>query len=108
MRDVNIGIVGCGGIANGKHMPALSKLKNVHLVAFCDLIERAIEAAKKYGAEGARVYTDYQEMLKKEAGTIEIVHVLTPNKSHSPITCAALEAGYHVMCGSPWPRTCRR
>ena len=37
-----VGIVGCGGIANGKHMPALKKLENVQMVAFCDIIlERA-------------------------------------------------------------------
>lgn len=41
-RNVKVGIIGCGGIANGKHMPSLEKLKNVELVAFCDvLIERA-------------------------------------------------------------------
>jgi|GEM_PF-2483545 len=26
-RKVRIGIIGCGGIANGKHMPALKKSK---------------------------------------------------------------------------------
>ena len=25
LRTVRVGIVGCGGIANGKHMPALKK-----------------------------------------------------------------------------------
>lgn len=102
MRDVNLAIIGCGGIANGKHMPALKKLENVHMVAFCDIVkERAVKAAKEYGTPDARVYTDYRELITKEAGTVEIVHVLTPNKSHSPITCAALEGGYHVMCEKP-------
>ena len=41
-RTVKVGIIGCGGIANGKHMPSLSKQKNGELAAFCDgLIERA-------------------------------------------------------------------
>ena len=54
-RIVKIGIIGCGGIANGKHMPALSRLKDVQMVAFCDIIEeRAQKAAKEYGVEGAR------------------------------------------------------
>lgn len=26
-RKVRIGIIGCGGIANGKHMPALKKIE---------------------------------------------------------------------------------
>lgn len=25
-KIINIGIIGCGGIANGKHMPSLAKL----------------------------------------------------------------------------------
>jgi len=90
MRDVTVGIIGCGGIANGKHMPSLKKLSNVKMVAFCDVVkEKAEKAAQKYGEEGARVYTDYKEMLEKE--NLEVVHVCTPNKSHSPITVAALE-----------------
>ena len=99
-RIVKIGIIGCGGIANGKHLPSLHKLKNVQLVAFCDLIvERAEKAAKQYGVPDAKVYTDYKELLKDES--IEVVHVLTPNRSHSFITVDALEAGKHVMCEKP-------
>ncbi len=99
-RIVKIGIIGCGGIANGKHLPSLHKLKNVELVAFCDLIpERAEKAAKQYGVPDAKVYTDYKELLKDES--IEVVHVLTPNRSHSFITVDALEAGKHVMCEKP-------
>ena len=50
MKKFRVGIIGCGGIANGKHMPTLSKMKDVEIVAFCDIIpERAEAAAKKYG-----------------------------------------------------------
>jgi predicted dehydrogenase len=102
MRNIKVGVIGCGGIANGKHMPALKKLGNVEIIAFCDIIkERAQKAANEYGADGARVYTDYTEMLKKENPEMEAVHVLTPNSSHSPITIAALESGRHVMCEKP-------
>ena len=99
-RTVTVGIIGCGGIANGKHMPSLSKLPNVRMVAFCDIIpERAEKAAKDYGAEGAKVYTDYRELLKDES--IEVVHVLTPNREHAQLTIDALYAGKHVMCEKP-------
>ena len=101
MRKVNVGIIGCGGIANGKHMPALSRLGNVEMTAFCDILpEKAQDAADKFGVPGARVYKDYRELLAKEKD-IEIIHVLTPNRSHSPITVAALDAGKHVMCEKP-------
>ena len=103
-KKLKIAIVGCGGIANGKHMPSLSKLDNVEMVAFCDIIrEKAEEAAKKYGAEGAKVYENYKELLKDKS--IDVVHVCTPNKSHSFITIDALEADKHVMCEKPMAKT---
>ena len=100
MGKVKIGIIGCGGIAVGKHLPALSKMDDVELVAFCDIVtDRAEEAAQKYGIAGAKVFTDYKELLKVEE--IDVVHVLTPNIDHSYITVDALYAGKHVMCEKP-------
>ncbi|MFD2671658.1 Gfo/Idh/MocA family protein [Marinicrinis sediminis] len=103
-KKLKIGIIGCGGIANGKHLPSLSKLAEVELVAFCDIeIEKAQRAADKYGAEGAMVTADYQEVIANEQ--IEVIHVLTPNDSHAEITIAALEAGKHVNCEKPMAKT---
>jgi len=100
MAKLRIGIIGCGGIANGKHMPSLKKLSNVEMVAFCDIVqERAAKAKRDFGTEDALVCTDYKELLKDE--TIDIVHVCTPNRSHSFITVDALHAGKHVMCEKP-------
>ncbi|MBO5110757.1 MAG: Gfo/Idh/MocA family oxidoreductase [Clostridia bacterium] len=99
-KTVRIGIIGCGGIAGSKHMPSLKKLPNVEMVAFCDIIlERAENAKAKFGTADAKVYEDYKELLKDE--TIDVVHVCTPNRSHSFITVDALEAGKHVMCEKP-------
>lgn len=104
MKKLKIGIVGCGGIANGKHMPALSRIPEVEMVAFCDIIEeRAQKAAKQYGTEDAKVYIDYKELLADDS--IEVVHVLTPNREHCAITVDALEAGKHVMCEKPMAKT---
>lgn len=101
MSKIRIGIIGCGGIANNKHLPALSRQSEIaEMVAFCDTnIERAGKAAEAFGVPDAKVYDDYQELLKD--ASIDLVHVLTPNVSHSPITVAAFEAGKHVMCEKP-------
>ena len=97
---IRIGIIGCGGIANGKHMPALKTIPEVEMVAFCDIIEeRAQKAAAEFGTADAKVYTDYKELLKDE--TIDAVHVLTPNREHAQLTIDALYAGKHVMCEKP-------
>lgn len=100
MAQIKIGIIGCGGIANGKHFPSLKKVPEAAIVAFCDLVkERAEKAAAEYGTKDAKVYTDYKEMLSKEK--FDVVHVLTPNRTHSEISIAAMKAGCHVMCEKP-------
>jgi predicted dehydrogenase len=101
MNKLKFGIIGCGGIANGKHFPALAKLSDkVEIVAFCDtVIERAEKAAKEYGTADALVTEDYKALLARE--DIDVIHVLTPNVSHSYITVDALESGKHVMCEKP-------
>lgn len=103
MGKLRIAIVGCGGIANQKHMPSIkANADKAEMVAFCDLIpERAEKAAKEYGVEGAKVYTDYKEMLADTSIEFDVVHVCTPNVAHCPITVAAFEAGKHVMCEKP-------
>ncbi|MBS7175352.1 MAG: Gfo/Idh/MocA family oxidoreductase [Clostridiales bacterium] len=105
MEKLKIGIVGCGGIANGKHLPAIKKNGNFEIVAVCDLIEeRALKAKKEYGTENTNVYTDYKQLLEQEK-EIEAVYVLTPNRSHSFISIDAMKAGKHVMCEKPMAKT---
>ena len=99
-QTIYVGIIGTGGIANGKHMPSLAKLKGVEMIAFCDIeMEKAQQAAAKFGTSDAKVYADYAALLADPK--IDVVHVLTPNDSHAVITIAALEAGKHVMCEKP-------
>ena len=99
-KTLKIGIIGCGGIANSKHLPSLKKIAGCEIVAFCDIIpERAENSAKKFGTADAKCYTDYKELLADSE--IDVVHVCTPNRSHSFITVDALEAGKHVMCEKP-------
>jgi predicted dehydrogenase len=100
MGKFKVAVIGCGGIANGKHLPSLKLIPEVELVAFCDIIiERAQRAAEQYGVDGARVYEDYKELLNKEEP--DVVHICTPNRAHCEIAVAALEAGCHVMCEKP-------
>ena len=100
MEKVRIGVIGCGGIANGKHMPAHKANPHSEMVAFCDIIpERAEKAKKDYGTPESKTYTDYKELLKDKS--IDAVLVLTHNSEHCHITVDALNAGKHVMCEKP-------
>ncbi len=104
MDVVRVGIVGCGGIAGGKHMPSLKKLPNVEIVSFFDTIpSKAADAAKNFGTKGAQVCGSYKEMLVNKS--IDVIHVCTPNKSHGDLAVLALQAGKHVMCEKPMAKT---
>lgn len=100
VEKMKIGIIGCGGIANGKHLPSIKEIDKMEIVAVCDLIEeRAVKAKEEYGTEETLVFTDYKELLKIKE--IVSIYVLTPNRSHSVITIDALHADKNVICEKP-------
>ncbi|WML46944.1 Gfo/Idh/MocA family oxidoreductase [Neobacillus sp. PS3-34] len=97
MEKLRVGVIGCGSIAQYRHLPEYQLNKNVELVAVCDINEeRAKKIAGKYGVTH---YTSYEALLK--SGEVDAVSVCTPNYLHAPITIAALEAGIHVLCEKP-------
>ena len=49
MKKKKVAIIGCGGIANGKHVPSLKTVADCEMVAFCDIVERKADAAVKTG-----------------------------------------------------------
>ncbi len=104
MKKIKVGIVGCGFIGMGKHLPSLQQVPDVEAVAFCDLVpERAQAAAKQFGGPDALVCTDYNDLLKRD--DIDVIHVCTPNSTHAEISIAAMKAGKHVMCEKPMAKT---
>ena len=103
-KPLRAGIVGCGGIANQKHLPSIAKTGKVEVHAFCDIIpERAKKSAGEYGTKNAKIFTNYKKLLRETE--LDMLYVLTPNKSHAGITIDALEAGLHVMCEKPMAKT---
>ncbi|MFC0524834.1 Gfo/Idh/MocA family protein [Pontibacillus salicampi] len=97
MSKLKMGIIGVGGIAQGRHIPAFQYLSDkVDIVAVQDVNEeRALEVAKQFQIPHAVKY--YHDMFHK----VDAVTICTPNKFHAEITIAALDAGVHVMCEKP-------
>jgi predicted dehydrogenase len=97
MAKVKIGVIGCGSIAQHRHLPEYKMNEQVELVAVCDInTERANSVAQQYGV---KAYTNYEELLA--SGIVEAVSVCTPNYLHAPISVAALNSGVHVLCEKP-------
>ena len=97
-NKIRLGMLGLGRI--GMHMAnaEVAKFPELYeIVAVCDLIE---DRAKKLGEQtGAKIYTDYAEMLKQE--DIEMVYVATRSCDHYEHTMMAFEAGKDVLLEKP-------
>ena len=65
-EKVRIGIVGAGGMANCVHIPSLSEIEGVEVVAICDLdLEKAKATAEKFSIPNVhRFYGFYNETLE--------------------------------------------
>lgn len=101
MKKLRMGIIGVGGIAKGRHIPAFLQLKDkVELAAVNDMNqERAREAADKFDIP--HMFENYHDLFKE----VDAVTICTPNKFHAEISVAALAAGVHVLCEKPMAMT---
>lgn len=101
MSTINVGIIGTGGIAVNRHMPALSALPDTRILAVCDVNQRSVDAAAQQFSVD-HVYDDYRKML--ELPDLHAVHICTPNYLHVQPAVDAFDAGMHVMVEKPIAR----
>ncbi|MFQ3545494.1 Gfo/Idh/MocA family oxidoreductase [Halobacillus rhizosphaerae] len=98
MSRLKVAVIGCGSIAQHRHLVEYDFHPEVEISAVCDIVEeRAEQVAEKYGVSA--VYTDYKDLLKQE--NVDAVSVCTPNAFHAMISIDALNAGCHVLCEKP-------
>lgn len=97
MSKLKVAVIGCGSIAQHRHLVEYKNNPDVEIVAVCDIVEeRAKETADKYKA---KAYTSYEKLLAEE--NLDAVSVCLPNYLHAPVSIAALNAGNHVLCEKP-------
>ncbi len=112
-RDkIRLGIIGCGGIARGRHITGLTQLKragldNFEVTAVCDTVEENVSAAAQYlqREQGANPepFSDWQECLTR--APVDAVDICLPHGLHHVVGIAALEAGLHVVVEKPYTVT---
>lgn len=94
---IKIGILGCGKIAQVRHIPEYAENPDVELAAFYNPSrKRAEEQAEKYGG---KVYDTAEELLADES--IDAVSICAANYAHAELSIKAMEAGKHVLCEKP-------
>ena len=94
---MKIAIIGLGVIGR-VHAEALSVLGTPASV-LCDLDAAKAESARDTYAPNAKIYTDWEQMLREEKP--DAVHVCTPHDLHAPMTVSALRQNIHVLCEKP-------
>ena len=95
---VKVAIVGAGGIARSVHLPSLSEMEDVEIVAICDLVEaKAKERAEQFGIP--KTYTVYNEMFAQE--DIDVVFCLVEPGNMFHIAWQSMHAGYDTFCEKP-------
>lgn len=101
MKKINIGFIGCGKIAQTRHIPEASKNENINIIAYCNrTAEKANEMAEIYGG---KVYSNYEEVL--DDPNIDAVVISIANILHGEIAIEALKKGKHVLCEKPMATT---
>ena len=94
----NIGVLGCGQIAQAAHFVACRKARTAELYAICDTAEDLL--GRMAAIHQPQVtYTDYDKMLADSS--IDAVIVAVADQFHVPLAIRALDAGKHVLVEKP-------
>lgn len=94
---IQFGVIGCGAIAQRRHIPEIEANRYGKVVAVSDPNEARVNDIA--GELGAEAFVDHKKMLK--AADLDAVVVCGPNALHAKQTVDALRAGCHVLVEKP-------
>lgn len=99
-KKIKVGVIGCGGIANGAHLPGYAQIPDeCEIVALCDIDPKALKSAAEKYPSATLLFEDYKKLL--EVDEIDAVSICTPNYAHCEPAVLAFQAGKHVFCEKP-------
>jgi myo-inositol 2-dehydrogenase/D-chiro-inositol 1-dehydrogenase len=100
-RPVRFGLIGYGAWG-AHHARAVAQTPGAELIA---VAARSAESRARAAADhpGARVYADWDELLRREEA--DVIDVVLPSHLHHAAARAALEAGRHVLLEKPMALT---
>ncbi len=99
MQKINVGIIGCGRIAD-LHYLGYQNNPDAKIYAVCDTNQEVVNS-RKAEWQAVKAYTDYQELLSNKE--IDAVEILVPHNQnlHESIVVAAANAGKHIAVQKP-------
>ena len=97
---IRLGLIGCGGIVQQQHLPALCELDTVRIAALADPADDSLaNVGAMTGVPPSQRYASYRDMLD-QAG-LDAVLIATPHHLHAEQVIAAAEAGCAVISEKP-------
>ncbi len=101
-KELNIGIIGCGAVAQIIHLPILKKMQNIVIQAICDIDKRKLNSIKeKYNIE--KTYSDIHKFF--EENKFDAVLIFTPTNTHKEIAELASHYCKNLFVEKPVART---
>jgi nucleoside-diphosphate-sugar epimerase/predicted dehydrogenase len=96
-KDMKIGIVGCG-LNSDYHINFSRAYQGANIVGLVDSdTEKAKECAARYDIKG--IFPSIKELVEK--ANPEVLHILTPPRTHFALAKEAMELGCHVLVEKP-------
>lgn len=97
---LNAAVIGCGAIAQKKHLPLAAENPHLHIQALCSRTRETAEHCKAaFGCEDAVICQDAWEVISR--ADIDLIFLCTPNDAHAEYAVSALESRKHVICEKP-------
>ncbi len=98
MRELLLGVIGCGNMARNVHVPNVNEIPGCKTVAYADLDEsRARQLYDRYG--GFYCTADPERIFRDDR--IDGVLIQTGERAHPRLIAAAVRAGKHLFCEKP-------
>jgi predicted dehydrogenase len=95
---IKLALVGCGGVTETRHLPALRHIDDAQVAALADIsLDRVNRVADIFRVRDR--YTDYQRLLNDRS--IDAIAVCVPAQFHVEVALAALDAGKHLFIEKP-------
>ncbi len=96
-EKLNIGHIGVGGMMGSFHLAGTNKENQI---AVCDIDERILDPVCAQVPQAKR-YIDWREMLDELGDKLDGIVITTPDHTHAPIACTAMNKGIHCYCEKP-------
>lgn len=99
-EEIRVGIIGCGGIANG-HIGRLISIPEAKITGLMDIDPKRLQAAAQHFPEIADVpvFEDHKEMI--EELDLDATVICSPHFIHTEQILDSLNAGLHVLTEKP-------